>query len=480
MLLKKIALKKYHSLNRFLRIILGSWIILLSNVSFSQPIKITGMAPGAEGKTVVLSAPADLITMLDKTLAKARVDSSGRFVLTATITKTYYATISIDFHPCSLFIEPGHSYAISISPMNYNPPGDVNPFLESQNLEMSFTDKEPDELNTLVRKYNVLYNTFLLSNYNGLYRDRKKFLLDTFRLRVKREFPEIKNTYFENYNNYKTAALEQLAQAMGQVPLAKKYLLNSPILYDNTEYMDFFNQFFSKYLTATCRQLKFTDYATILKTAGSYPAMMHVLEKDTLVRKPQLRELILLKGLMEMFYDPAYKQENILALLGVIAKESKFDEHKEIASNMIALLTKLRKGTTAPNFNLQDRNRKNVSLAGLKGKPVVIAVWTTYCMECLSEMETMKAISVKYQGKVTFVSISLDKEFLKMIFFLNMKKDFGWTFLHLGDQTDVLKDYDVRSFPMYVLVDAAGNIAKYPLDSPSDGMESAISAILTP
>jgi peroxiredoxin len=147
---------------------------------------------------------------------------------------------------------------------------------------------------------------------------------------------------------------------------------------------------------------------------------------------------------------------------------------------MVSLLTKLRKGTAAPNFNLQDRNRKNVSLAGLKGKPVVIGFWTTSCQECLGEMESMRSLWLKYKDKVTFVSISLDKEFMKMIFFLNLKKDFGWTFLHMGDQTDVVKDYDIRTFPMYVLIDGSGNIAKYPVDAPGEGMEAAIAAILSP
>jgi peroxiredoxin len=462
------------------QLILCFWILFLPAISIGQPVKITGTAPGAEGKTIVLSAPADLISFLDKTLSKAKIDSTGKFVLTATVSKTYYVTLSIEFHQCMMFIEPGKTYDISISPVNYNQQGDINPFLESQNLDMNFTVKDPDELNTLVRRYNVLYNNFLLTNYNALYRDRKKSVLDTFRVRIAREFPQVKNSYFESYCVYKIASLEQLAQSAGQVALARKYLLNSPILYDNTEYMDFFNQYFSKYLTATCRQLKFTDYPAILKTAGSYPAMMHVLEKDTLVRKPQLRELILLKGLMEMFYDPMYKQENILSLLSVLQKDSKFEEHKEIAANIIAVLTKLRAGTPAPDFSLTDRDHKNVTLSGLRGKPVVIGFWTTYCQECLGEMESMKVLYQKYKDKVTFVSISLDREFLKMNFFLNMKKDFSWTFLHLGDHTEVLKDYDIKAFPMYVMIDAKGNIAKYPLDTPGDGMESAISVLLNP
>jgi len=443
-------------------------------------VKITGIAPGAEGKQITLSAPADLISFLDRVLAKAVIGPDGKFTITTQAGKVLYAALSIGYHQCNLFIEPGKSYDLKIDPFNYNQPGDINPFLEAQNLEINFTDKDPGELNNLVRRYNVMYNNFLLTNYNALYRERKKSLVDTFKQKVAREFPDIKNTYFTNYCLYKNAVLVQLTQTSSQGQLARKYLVSAPILYDNTEYMDFFNQYFSKYMTATSRQLKFTDYATILKTAGAYPALIRAIDKDTTIRKPQLRELILLKGLMEMFYDPGYKQDNILSVLADIEKDSRFPEHREIAANMITLLTKLRKGSPAPDFTLPDRNHKDVSLSGLRGKPVVLAFWTTYCQECLGEMESMKALSLKYKDKVTFVSISLDKEFLKMTLFLNLKKDFGWTFLHLDDQMEVLREYDIKAFPMYVLIDAQGNIAKYPLDSPGEAMDGAISSVLNP
>jgi thiol-disulfide isomerase/thioredoxin len=267
---------------------------------------------------------------------------------------------------------------------------------------------------------------------------------------------------------------------MGKSPMVKKYFSDSPILYDNVEYMDFFREFFSKYITATSRPLKFLNYSGMLSGPGSYAALMKALEADTLLRKPQLRELVLLRNLMEMYDDPLYKQERIQSTLAVIAKDSKFAEHRLIAEDLMQYLTRLRHGSAAPGFTLQDRNRKNVSLSDLKGKPVLLGFWTTYCQACLSEMELLKPMYDKYHDRMAFVSISADKEFLKMFFFLNLKKNFIWTFLHIGSEIGLLRDYDVRTFPLFVLVDSQGRIVNYPADLPDSGLESSIEKLLNP
>jgi len=123
---------------------------------------------------------------------------------------------------------------------------------------------------------------------------------------------------------------------------------------------------------------------------------------------------------------------------------------------------------------------KNVSLKNLKGKPVLIGFWTTYCQSCLSEMESLKPLYDKYHDRMAFVSISADKEFLKMNYFLNLKKDFTWTFLHLGSDIELLRDYDVRSFPLFVLIDSQGKIVKYPAEMPDSGLESSLERLLNP
>ncbi|MGA3013385.1 MAG: TlpA disulfide reductase family protein [Bacteroidales bacterium] len=458
--------------------LLTFFTFLIPFLPFAQSIKISGTAPGAEGKKIEVIIASDLMTGLEKTIAQSNVDSTGAFALSLNTDKTIPVFLNIDFHRNEMFLEPGKSYYLRIAPLDYNQILEINPFEESQSLDVTIQGSKSDDLNTMIQSFNTEYNSFVLDNFNSLYRDKDKARLDTFRFRMLRKFPNIKKTYFVDYVKYKLGSLEQVANIMGKSPMVYKYFSTVPILYDNVEYMDFFKEFFSKYITTTSRPLKFLNYSALLNGTDSYPALMKALEADTLLRMPQLRELVLLRGLMEMYDDPLYNQENIQNTLLSISKESKFDGNKVIAQDLIKYLTRLRRGSAAPDFTLQDRNHKNVSLEDLKGKPVLLCFWTTYCKPCLSEMESMVPLYEKYNDRLTFVSISADKEFVMMKLFIDLKKDFKWTFLHLGTDISLLRDYDVRSFPLFVLIDSQGKIVNYPADMPDSGLELSVENLL--
>jgi peroxiredoxin len=460
--------------------ILFTVFFLASSLANSQPVVINGSAPGAEGKKIRLLVPSDLLTFVEKQIAGSDIGPDGSFELSFALDKTRPAYLSIDFHRAELFLEPGMGYELEVDPMNYGNGSDLDPFLNSQDLGIRFTGTGPDELNFLIRRFDTRYDSFLLVNFNALYRDRNKARIDTFRVHTAREFPEPVRPYLADYIRYRIAVLEQLAQAKSQAQLAKAYFSDAPVLYENPAYMDLFNQFFTKYITATSRVLKFKDYNAILKGPDSYGRMMKTLAEDTLLKKPQLREMVLLKGLSELFRQPGYDPESILLAVQTLSEKSNFPENRLVARNLITLLNHLRPGTPAPDFTLAGIDQEKISLRDLIGKPVLLGFWTTGCQECLAEMERMKELYVKYGDRVHFVSISADKEFLRMKYFLNLKKDFSWTFLHIGDSLDVLKDYDVRSFPLFVLIDENGNIFRCPAELPSAGLEVSVQKLSAP
>ena len=86
----------------------------------------------------------------------------------------------------------------------------------------------------------------------------------------------------------------------------------------------------------------------------------------------------------------------------------------------------------------------------------------------------------RFGSRIHFISISSDREFIKMMLFITRKDDYKWTFLHAGEQLEILKDYDVRSYPLFVLIDQEGNILKYPVEYPSKGLEKVLETILAP
>ena len=363
--------------------------------------------------------------------------------------------------------------------MDYDAMQEINPFIQSAKLEVTFSDYDPMELNALIQSFNNQYNDFLLQNFNALYRDRNRAKLDTFNLQVTSTFSNYKDPYLSDYIKYKLAGLVQLTQSMNQAQIGKKYFADSPILYENIEYMDFFNLYFEKYLTATSRALKFTDYKTILESTEPFKKMMKALDADTILRKIQLRELVMLKGLMGMFNSDQENREKIITLIKTVSIESKYPENRKVAEDMISMLTKLRPGTAAPGFILRSKEQKEVTLADFKGKPVVLNFWTTYCQGCITEMDRMKPIYDKFKDQVAFISIAADKDFGKSLFFINLKKDFVWTFLHIGAEYNLLKEYDVRSYPLFVLIDKNGNIVQYPADLPGSGLELSLQKLVS-
>lgn len=445
---------------------------------FSQTV-IFGTAPGAEGKPVKISSPGDLITFYEIPLASAIVDAEGKFTLSIDLTETRYVVLSIQFHTAELFLEPDKTYQLKLAPINYDENREINPFIRAQSLQVEIVNPEQDDINIMIGDFNGRFDAFLVKNFNALYKERDRRKVDTLRHQIITVFGNVQKPYFRAYVDYKFASLEQLTQSQSQSQLAHKYFIGKPILYANLEYMDFFNSFFSKYLTATSKSLKFTDYLPIFKSPDPYQTLVKTMAKDTLLKDPQLRELVMLKGLLEFSNMQGYDKETVASVVKSVSELSSFLENREVAANMYKYMRRLKPGTDAPLFTLTDQNQQTVSLEKLRGKPVLLLFWSTYCEGCLSEMDILVPLFKRYGDRISFVAVATDREFIKMKMFLDMKRDYTWTFLHLGEQYDLLKDYDVRVYPLFVLIDREGKIYRYPAEFPDKGLERSLDSILS-
>ncbi|MEI8007590.1 MAG: TlpA disulfide reductase family protein [Bacteroidota bacterium] len=461
--------------------IIAAFFLLIMWTAFSQgqKVNISGVAPGAGGKFIVLSTVSDYLTNTEITLAKAPVDSSGNFQMSITTDKTIVGKMSIDFHSAGFYISPGKTYDINILPYKYDEVKELNPFINSANLQMELKNLPQDDLNYVLGEFDRIYNAFLVEHFNGLYREHNRVLLDTLRANVTFTIGAPTDQYALNYMDYKIANVVQLVQLMGPEMIGYNYFTTRPVLYDNMMYMDFFNTYFNKYMFATSRILKKNDYHSLLAAQDPYAALLKALATDTLLKPARLRELVLIKGLMDMYNTSGEDKKNIIAVIKTIEEKSPAAEARLIAGNVIKNLTHLQPGTPAPLFQLRNRsNTATIKLDSLRGKVVVLNFWTSYCAGCTDEMDNLRPLTEKFKDKVVFVSVSSEYSRLRMRLYLDLKKDWDWVFLHIGDQTDVLKEYDVRSLPLYVIIDKDGNIYKYAAELPSSGLENTIEQLL--
>jgi thiol-disulfide isomerase/thioredoxin len=69
-----------------------------------------------------------------------------------------------------------------------------------------------------------------------------------------------------------------------------------------------------------------------------------------------------------------------------------------------------RKGSELPDFQLKDPAGKELNLASLKGKPVLINLWATWCAPCVAELPQLNQLAADNPGiKVLTVNQDMDK-----------------------------------------------------------------------
>lgn len=62
-------------------------------------------------------------------------------------------------------------------------------------------------------------------------------------------------------------------------------------------------------------------------------------------------------------------------------------------------------GKQAPNFRLADLDGNIVDLAELRGRPVIVNFWATYCVPCLYEHPLLMEGARRWQGEIHFLGV---------------------------------------------------------------------------
>lgn len=137
-------------------------------------------------------------------------------------------------------------------------------------------------------------------------------------------------------------------------------------------------------------------------------------------------------------------------------------------------------GFPAPDFALTDLDGNPVRLSELRGQPVFINFWATWCPPCREEMPEIQKVYEEKGEKVKFLAINLtgtEKSTDSVRRFLSSN---GYTFPVLLDQDgSAAQRYLVRAIPTSFFVNAQGVVSyKHTGPMTREAMERAIRKIL--
>jgi cytochrome c biogenesis protein CcmG, thiol:disulfide interchange protein DsbE len=115
-------------------------------------------------------------------------------------------------------------------------------------------------------------------------------------------------------------------------------------------------------------------------------------------------------------------------------------------------------GTAAPDFTVQDADRK-VSLSELQGQVVVLNFWATWCAPCVEEMPSLVQLQQRFKNKsLTVVGISIDIDGNAYHKFL---KDYKVDFLTVRDPGQKTSNlYGTFKWPETYIIDRKGIVRR--------------------
>jgi peroxiredoxin len=414
---------------------------------------------------------SDPITQTPVLIGTCSVRSDGTFKGLLSIDKTNYVFTEIGSYHLYFYAEPNQNYQLVLPEYKkQNEADEVNPFWEPEYIHLGIKGMEKYDLNYLILDFDYYFNRYLDERIVDIIAKGMKSDVDTFINEIDAEFPSGHHPYFDSYKNYRFAMLRYIAYERNVREVSFRYFAKDSVCYNNPSYSDLFNKIYQNFLDD---ELLLPSGPLIYQSivyGHSIRALKRVLARKMELKNDRFRELVILKGIYDAFYNDNYAWTPLLLTLDSLCIATPYLEHKQIGQLIADKVLSMASGTVAPIFALPDSSGNIVKLNDLKHEFLYLSFINTNSFTCQQQLDLLKILHTKHSKFFKVVSIVVDNDVAKAKkFFRN--KNYNWTVLYAPDNEALIKQYKVAAYPTYFLVGPSGELILSPAPSPLENFE---------
>ncbi len=460
--------------------LLAFLLILIHTAHPEVKTSVEGYFPDAAGEEIRLMKYDDLLSYKTAEVNSAHIDENGRFQMDVEISKAQLMFFRYRHGQRSLYLDPGKSYEIEFKTAgsdDFDETRSLHPMHQGFDLEVRNPEGQED-INYWINRINNRVADYLETHVMHRPRTNHRNSLNNFIQETDSVLADLQHLFVTAYKEYYYGYLEATLNTRSFQHLFLNYIAEREILYHNPMYMDLFSTLFGSYVFTGSRFITRRDLDHAVNTEADYYVLMDTLSKDTILSDERLRELVMLASLQEMLSISEYSNQQVFRILRYAAGHALYDEHRRIASNILARRKNLKPGYPAPEIVLKDGEGRVVfDLSEKKGSYVYLFFWAGWCPVSMAEIGPMADIATRFQDGLSAIGILVDsEESVSQVSGRDSVLPFD-VFHYAGDYR-MLDRYQVRSIPRYILIDPDGNIYDNPFPAPSAGVSNRLERII--
>jgi hypothetical protein len=463
---------------KFVKLALIFPLFFSAYIAFSQSVTITGNSKSYANDDLVFYRYSDLITMAEEEIGRCKVDDNGNFSCQLKINETTYLFNHLGIYRIYLFVEPGKTYNLALPKKEEKTEEQrLNPYFRETDLFVGITNISKTDINFLINSFDLSFNEKFDVIINESYKGKTNINIDSMINTIESRYTNLQQPYFDIYRYYRYGLLKQITYIQKARSTSEHYFLNKPVQYNNTAFMELFNLVYDKYFIFFSRTETGNAVFKNITQEKSLYNLKKTLATDNVLSNDTLKELVILKGLHDGFFDDKFSRSALLTILDSLYFTSKVPEHLVIAQNIRTKVTHLLPGFVPTPFELYDAKGKLVKLDDFKGKYIYLNFCTTTSYTCLQEFTLLQKLYQKHRQLLEIVTICVDKDKQDMSNLLQ-NAGYDWTFLHYDNKPEIVKDFDIRAYPTYFLIGPDRKLLLSPAQSPRENFEIQFFKIL--
>lgn len=450
-----------------MRTFLLLFLTLISiSVSLADNVRIHGTNTSYAGSKIEIKYHTNVFTYSEKTITEFEVQADGRFSIELDLNEVTLVFLPLGIYKGYLYLEPGKEYEIKLPPKkDLSPVQKLNPFFEQEELLIGVANANSKDINISIRKLDDKIDSFINHNFNKIYRKKENSAGIAFSEDLMLEYNDEKNSFFQDYLNYRLGFIEYLAFPASFVKIEEKYFENKELKLNNSAYTSLYKKQYGNFLTGYFSQLESSELSNALKSKNTYRDIYELMRNYPAYKNVQFRELVIATSVFDAYTRKFYGRNKTIEILSQLKEHSTNQYNQDLCENYIRKITHLQTNYPAPDFSIGE-----YKLANYKGKYLYLNFCNTESYPCLQDFKEMTKLKKQFGEHIEFLSIACDWDVTKFLDF-TAKKTLDWPIIHIGDQQHLLGKYNVKAFPTYILINPEGKIMKAPAQGPKENIQ---------